>query len=134
MNTTQVTRDVGTNVISTMSVAMGISVSRFETLLALAKGAVNYQPREATQEDMAAEWNTHMVTVSSGLLPNEAAVFGAIVALYLHEGILEQMGLAETEDPTVTAEAVQEMTAEGEAVWPTKGTEGWLKDSFRDVT
>ena len=131
---TQMTKEVGTNVISTMSVAMGIPVSRFEVLLALAKGAVNYQPPEGTQEEMAASWNTHMVTVTASLPPNEAVVFGAIVAMYLHEGILDQMGMQETDDPAVTAEHVQEMTAEGEAVWPTTGTEGWLKDSFRDVT
>lgn len=124
----ETTKTVGTNVISTLSIAMRVPVERFQIILELAKGAVNFQPTEvADQEKMAAEWNTHMITVSAGLPANEAAVFGAIVALYLHEGILEQMGIEDGEE-----EEEQEMF-EGEPVYPTTGKEGWQIDSFRDV-
>ena len=126
----ETTKSVGTNVISTMSVALRVPVDRFQIILALAKGAVNYQPiEEVDQEKMALEWNTHMITVSSGLAPNEAVVFGAIVALYLHEGILEQMGVEDGDEETEGPE----MTADGEAVWVGDGKEGWRSDSFRDV-
>ena len=126
-----ITKTVGTNVISTMSVALSVPVERFQIILELAKGAVNYQPVEQVdQEKMGQEWNTHMITVSAGLPANEAVVFGAIVALYLHEGILEQMGVEETDEETSQGE----MTSEGEAVWVGDGLEGWRVDSRRDVT
>ena len=126
-----ITRNIGTNVISTLSVALRVPVERFEVVLALAKGAVNFQPDEQEdQEKMAVEWNTHMITVSAGLPANEAVVFGAIVALYLHEGILEQMGIEDGEEDEVVG---PEMTDEGEAVWVGDGLEGWRTDSYRDV-
>jgi hypothetical protein len=121
-----ITKTVGTNVISTLSVALSVPVERFQIILELAKGAVNYQPIELEdQEKMAIEWNTHMITVSAGLPANEAVVFGAIVAMYLHEGILEQMGV-EDEDEV-------ELTEDGEMPWESDGTEGWLVDSKIDV-
>ena len=113
-----------------MSVALNVSVERFQIVLELAKGAVNYQPIEQEDHDkMAVEWNTHMITVSAGLPANEAVVFGAITSLYLHEGILEQMGV-EDEDEV-------ELTKNGEMPWSTvdeSGKEyGWVRDSFIDV-
>jgi hypothetical protein len=128
----QLTKTVGTNVISTLSVALKVSVERFEVVLALAKGAVNFQPSEQEdREQMAAEWNTHMITVSAGLPANEAVVFGAIVALYLHEGILEQMGVEDGEENEIG------LSRDGEMPWSTVDEDGkeygWVHDSRIDV-
>lgn len=124
----ETTKTVGTNVISNLAIAMSIPVERFNVILALAKGAINFQPSMVDEDTdrMTAEWNTHMRTVSAGLPANEAVLFGAIVALYLHEGILEQLDYMDEEKE-------EQELFEGEPIYPTTGKEGWQVDSFRDV-
>lgn len=122
---TDLTKEIGSSVISTLGIAFGISDARFADLLKLAQSVVNFQVDDSlTEEQKAAEWNKYTATVTLGLSAHEAAFVGATIALYLHEGILMQSG----------AEDVPEVTAEGEAVWVPEGSEGWLVDSFRDVT
>ena len=126
---TTTTKQIGTQVISTIGQALKIPVERFGVLLEVAKDIVNYSPTTTVQEEMAQEWENYFITKTVVLGPLEAAMVGAIVSLYLMEGILDQTGVEDGDEETEEQE-----TFEGEPVYPTSGSEGWIKDSFRDVT
>ena len=106
---TKATKEIGTSVISTIGIALGITEERFNALLKIALGAVNYEVKEeATMEEKAAEWNKYLATVTLSLTPHEAVMVGTIIALYLHEGIMDQAGYEDTDED----EEGIEMTAE----------------------
>lgn len=121
----EMTKKIGTSVISTIGIALGITAERFGELLKIAQEVINYQPVEnEDQEKMAAEWNLCIRQATAGLVAHEAVLVGTIVALYLHEGILEQ----NEEDGSDFVDEDEDSTS-----YTATGAEGWLTDTYRDV-